>query len=114
MKARNAFLTAPPYAVDQALKTLGANLRTARLRRNLSREQVAAKLGVGRQVIAAAEGGKPSTGIGIYAGLLWVFDLTPMLAAVADPDLDAEGRQRARRDERQNARPRSRTLDDDF
>lgn len=43
MSARNSLLVAPPYPVDQALKTLGSNLRTARLRRNLSIEDVAAK-----------------------------------------------------------------------
>jgi hypothetical protein len=32
MAARNPLLAAPPYEVEQALKTLGANIRTARLR----------------------------------------------------------------------------------
>ncbi len=88
-----------PIRSDQALKTLGANLRTARLRRNLSIEDVAAKIGVGRHVVADAEKGKPSTGIAIYAGLLWAFGLTEQLAQVADPETDEEGRppgQRAR------------------
>ena len=71
MSTRNLLLSAPPYPVEQALKSLGTNLRTARLRRNLSLEDVAAKIGVGRHVVAAAEKGKPSTGIAIYAGLLW-------------------------------------------
>ncbi len=91
MAARNLLLASPPYEVDQSLKTLGANLRTARLRRNLSIEDVAAKIGVGRHVIADAERGKPSTGIGIYAGLLWAFGLTEQLASVADPMSDGEG-----------------------
>ena len=36
MTARNKLLTAPPYPVEKTLKGLGANLRTARLRRNLT------------------------------------------------------------------------------
>lgn len=113
MSARNPLLAAPPYEVEQALKILGANLRTARLRRNLSIEDVAAKIGVGRHVVAAAEKGKPSTGIAIYAGLLWAFGMTGQLIQIADPDLDEEGRLLARRDERVNA-SRVKTLDNDF
>ena len=35
MSARNPLLAAPPHAVELALKRLGANLHTARMRRNL-------------------------------------------------------------------------------
>lgn len=113
MAARNPLLAAPPYQVEQALKTLGANLRTARLRRNLSIEDVAAKIGVGRHVVADAEKGKPSTGIAIYAGLLWAFGLTEQLACIADPDVDEEGRLLAKRNERVHARS-AKALDNDF
>lgn len=41
MTASNPLLTAPPYAVDRQLKRLGADLRTARLRRNLTIADVA-------------------------------------------------------------------------
>lgn len=91
MAARNLLLASPPYAVETALKKLGTNLRTARVRRNLSLEQVAEKVGVTRQVVADAERGKPSTGIAIYAALLWTMGLIDQLAAVADPGLDQEG-----------------------
>ena len=113
MAARNLLLDALPYPIDQALKTLGTNLRTARLRRNLSIEDVATKIGVGRHVVAAAEKGKPSTGIAIYAGMLWAFGLTEQLARVADPDADEEGRLLAKRDERVHARS-AMALDNDF
>ena len=113
MSARNPLLAAPPYQVEQTLKTLGGNLRTARLRRNLSIEDAAAKIGVGRHVVADAEKGKPSTGIAIYAGLLWAFGLVEQLAQVADPDFDEEGRLLARRDERINAGS-TKALDNDF
>jgi transcriptional regulator with XRE-family HTH domain len=113
MSARNPLLTAPPYQVEQALKTLGANLRTARLRRNLSIEDIAEKIGVGRHVVADAEKGKPSTGIAIYAGLLWALGLAEQLARVADPDADEEGRLLARQRERVHARS-PRAIDNDF
>jgi transcriptional regulator with XRE-family HTH domain len=113
MTARNALTAAPPYQVEQALKTLGANLRTARLRRNLSIEEVAAKIGAGRHVVADAEKGKPSTGIAIYAGLLWAFGLTEHLLDVADPAADEEGRLLARGRDRLHA-GRRKALDNDF
>lgn len=113
MSARNALLAAPPYQVEQALKMFGANLRTARLRRNLSIEDVAAKIGVGRHVVADAEKGKPSTGIANYIGLLWAFGMTEQLARVADPDADEEGRLLAKRDERVHARS-PKVMDNDF
>lgn len=113
MTARNLLLDALPYPVEQALKTLGANLRTARLRRNESLEDVAARIGVGRHVIADAEKGKPSTGIAIYAGLLWAYGLTEQLSNVADPDADEEGRLLAKRSERVHARS-AKVLDNDF
>src|SRR5438045_355791 len=40
MAARNPLISAPPYAVDQALKRLGANLRMARVRRGLTVDEV--------------------------------------------------------------------------
>ncbi len=113
MSARNSLLAAPPYQVDHALKTLGANLRTARLRRNLSIEDVAAKIGVGRHVVAAAEKGKPSTGIAIYAGLLWAYGLSGQLAEIAAPESDEEGRLLARGRDRLHART-PKALDNDF
>ena len=54
MTARNKLLMAPPYAVEQILKRLGANLRTARLRRNLSIGEMAEKIGTGIRGVADA------------------------------------------------------------
>jgi transcriptional regulator with XRE-family HTH domain len=113
MSARNPLLAAPPYEVDFALKRLGANLRTARLRRNLSITEVAAKIGVHRHVIGDAERGKASTGIAIYAGILWALGLTDQLSRVAEPETDDEGLARSRDRDRAKAGARK-VLDDDF
>ena len=91
MSARNPLLTAPPYPVEHTIKTLGANLRTARLRRNLTLQNIAEKIGVERHAVSAAEKGKPSTGIAIYAAMLWALGLIDQLADVADPSRDEEG-----------------------
>jgi transcriptional regulator with XRE-family HTH domain len=113
MSTRNQLLAAPPYQVEQALTALGRNLRTARLRRNLTIEDVAGKIGVGRRVVADAERGKPSTGVAVYVALLWALGLIDQLADVADPSRDEEGQTLALARERTQAR-RKRTLNNDF
>ena len=75
MTSSNTLTKAPPYAVERAIKRLGQNLRTARLRRNLSIEAVADKIGTGPRAVADAEKGKATTGIATYTALLWAYDL---------------------------------------
>ena len=91
MTAKNTLTTAPPYAVEQALKRLGANWRTARLRRNLTIENVAGRIGTGPRPVSDAERGKPSTSAAVYIALLWAYDLLEQMSDVAGPATDAEG-----------------------
>ncbi len=113
MTARNKLTTAPPYAVELALKRLGADLRTARLRRNLTIDDVAQKIGTGPRAVADAEKGKPSTGIAVYAAMLWTLDLLMQLDDVAAPARDAQGQALGLARERTRARPRM-GVDNDF
>lgn len=91
MTAKNTLLTAPPYPVEQSLKQLGANLRTARLRRNLTIKDVADRIGTGPRPVSDAEKGKPSTSAAVYIALLWAYDLLDQMGDVADPNLDQQG-----------------------
>lgn len=113
MTAKNTLLTAPPYPVEQSLKQLGANLRTARLRRNLTIEKVAEKIGTGPRPISDAERGKVSTSAAVYMALLWAYDLLGQMNDVADPALDEEGLALSRFRERVRAREKG-GLDSDF
>lgn len=113
MTARNKLLTAPPYPVEQTLKRLGANLRTARLRRNLTILDMAEKIGTGARAVADAEKGKASTGIAVYAALLWALDLLDQLDLVATPERDQEGQTLALSRERGRARSKT-ELSNDF
>ena len=113
MAARNHLLEAPPYPVEQALRRLGANLRTARIRRSLTIDEVAAKIGTGPRAVMDAEKGKASTGIATYTALLWVYDLLQPFESLADPAGDAEGLSLAMARERTRVR-RSGGLDNDF
>lgn len=104
MPPRSPFTMSPPLAVADSLRQLGANIKTARLRRNLSHADLAAKLGVDRHVIADAENGKLTTGVGIYVGVLWAMDLLPSLVHVADPRADEVGLALSSLEERERAR----------
>lgn len=103
----------PPAAVEDTLERLGRNIRTARLRRRLTQQELARRMGVSRFVVADAEGGKPTTGVAVYVGALWALGLLDQMRHVADPDRDEEGKtlERARSPKRAGTR---RVLSDDF
>ncbi len=95
MSRKNQLLETPPYAIEQSLKKLGSDLRTARVRRKLTIADVANKIGAGIRAVSDAEKGKASTGVGIYLALLWAYDLLEHMNKVADPVCDSEGQRLA-------------------
>jgi transcriptional regulator with XRE-family HTH domain len=113
MAARNQLLEAPPHPVEQAIRRLGINLRTARIRRNYTIEEVSQKIGAGTRAVRDAEKGKVSTAIGVYAALLWAYDLLAPLNELADPARDEQGLILASSKERTRAR-KGPGLDNDF
>ena len=113
MPAKNLLREAPPYAVEQAIKRLGKDLRTARLRRNMTIVMVAQKIGTGPRAVMDAEKGKLSTGIAVYTALLWAYDLLQSLNDIADPANDSEGLVLDQLNGRKRAR-KSKGLDNDF
>jgi len=113
MTAKNTLIQAPPYPVEKAIKSLGTNLRTARLRRNLTIEEVGEKIGTGPRAVSGAEKGKISTGIAVYTALLWVYDLLGPMSELADPSLDEEGLSLSSSKGRTRARAKE-GLDNDF
>jgi transcriptional regulator with XRE-family HTH domain len=112
MARKNSLITAPPYPVADALRRLGANLRTARLRRNLKIADVAEKIGTGPRAIIEAEKGRPGTGAVVYFALLWAYDLLDPMLNIADPTQDTDGLTRL--DERVRASRAPGALDNDF
>jgi transcriptional regulator with XRE-family HTH domain len=111
MARQNTLTQALPYAVAQAVTKLGANLRTARLRRNLTIEEAAKKIGTGYRAVADAERGRPGSSIAVYFALLWAYDLLP--PNIADPALDVEGLARISTGERARAAGKT-DLSNDF
>ena len=113
MVARNDLLAAPPFAVEQVIRKLGRNLRVARLRREQTIAEVSKRIGTGRRAVMDAEAGKTSTGIAVYAALLWAYGLLDPLELLADPLKDQEGLTRMAAKQGVRAR-RSGELDNDF
>src|SRR5438128_9849339 len=91
MVAKNKLTAAPPYPVEQALRRLGADLRTARIRRKMTIQNVAERIGTGPRAVMDAEKGKPSTLVAVYAALLWLYNLLGPFGDLADPARDSEG-----------------------
>ena len=113
MPQNNLLTKSPPYAVDDAVKTLGRNLRVARLRRNMTISEAAERIGSGVRAVRDAEHGKPTTAIAVYFALMWVYYLLPGADGLASPDTDMEGRRLASLREPKRAYTRK-ILDNDF
>lgn len=113
-RGKSGLLEALPFQVDETLRKLGSNLRTARVRRGLTLDDVANKINVRRALVADAEQGKPSTGIAVYLALLWTYDLLEGTAKLADPTADRTGLAFLNAEQRQRVRRGEGALDDDF
>ena len=57
-------------ATEEILRTMGEQIKLARLRRNISVELVAERAGLSRATVYNVERGSPSVAIGIYAAVL--------------------------------------------
>lgn len=113
VKRSSSRFPALPHAVEQGIQQLGNNIRAARLRRNMSIQEVADRIGVSRFVVADAERGKPSTGIAVYAALLWAYRLLDQMTDIASTSRDLEGVARISTRKRAGA-IRSAGLNNDF
>lgn len=114
MARNNLLLESPPHMVKSKVKLLGSNLRTARLRRNLTIQDVAAKIGAGVRAVRDAESGEISTSIGIYIALLWLYDLTHEIDNLADPLSDEVGLKLDELKKPKRAHHTKRRMDNDF
>ncbi|HEY3448882.1 MAG TPA: helix-turn-helix domain-containing protein [Myxococcales bacterium] len=76
--------------VKYALEALGTHLREARLRRELTIEEVAEQIGVSRKTVAEAERGKATTHVQVYAGMLWALGLLSQLENLATPHMEPD------------------------
>lgn len=86
-KSSIALSSVPPEA-SSSLQVLGEHLSLARLRRQESQKQWAARLGVSVPTLMRLEKGDPTVSMGVYATALWLLGLSGGLAELADPAKD--------------------------
>ena len=74
-------------ATENILKTMGEQIKLARLRRDLSAELVAERAGISRASLWKVESGNPDVAIGIYAAVFHALgNMDRDLALVAKDD----------------------------
>ena len=69
------------------LESLGADIRVARLRRNLTAENIAERAGISRLTVHRIENGSPSVAIGSYLQVLVALGIEEGLANAASADV---------------------------
>ena len=72
---------------ERMMRSLGENLHLARLRRDLSSEQVAERAGISRNTLIKIEKGDEGVAIGMYFRVLIVLGLQDDLLLIARDDI---------------------------
>ena len=80
-----------PSEVLSQLRRIGNGIKTARVRRHMTQEELAERVGTSFQTIQKIEGGSPGTRIASYLKALWVLGLFEDVRLLADPERDREG-----------------------
>ena len=104
-----------PFEVTQSLIGLGQRIKTARLRRQLSQEELARACRIARRTLFSIETGAPGIAIGHIHTVLWKLGLLGTTSGVADPDADDHGKiLEAARLGKRVRRPADKAEDNDF
>lgn len=95
------------FITREALRTVGQNIKTARLRRGESENLAAERTGVSRHTWRRLEEGSPKVALGLLFEALTVYGFSEQLFDLAHPNEDAEGisRDAARRPQRGRSHP---------
>ena len=94
MFKHNAYLTEESVAI---IHQIGAGIRTARLRRNLSQQLVAERAGISKATLGRLEKGDPGVSLAVLANVLTGLDLEQTLAAEDEVGLALESVSRRQR-----------------
>lgn len=83
---KSTMATRLPRRLEEKLKIVGEQIRLARLRRNLSRSQVAERAMCSELTEARVEKGSPTVAIGIYLRVLYALQLEDDILFIAKED----------------------------
>jgi transcriptional regulator with XRE-family HTH domain len=97
-----------------SLAALGKRLKEARLRRNWTQEQTAAKAGLSESSVKKLEAGSPRITMGAYLALLDVFGMPTAFDRVMAPGQDTLGESLSRNSTRRRARQPRPSSDDEW
>lgn len=75
-----------PRKLEQKMKVVGEQIKLARLRRNLSMEQVAERATCSPLTVSRIEKGVPTVAIGIYLRVLYALQLDDDIVLLAQKD----------------------------
>jgi transcriptional regulator with XRE-family HTH domain len=102
-----------PSSAQDALKTLGAEIRLARKRRNWTIAELASKMDVSSPTIIALEKGQSTVSMGIVFSALWILGLEKELALLSRPE-DKVGFELLNRRLPQKVRHSTRKINNEF
>ncbi len=88
---RSAALVSLPPAARRSLAKLGADIATARRKRNLTTMMMAERIGAAKTTYLKVEHGDPTVSMGIYAMALFVLGFGDVLGTLIDPGRDDVG-----------------------
>lgn len=88
---RSKIIISCPEDALKIANELGDRISTARKRRKLRQEDLAARTGLSRSTIQAIERGDVTCSMGALFNVLWTLGLADGLKLLADPGLDREG-----------------------
>ncbi|MNQ89122.1 anaerobic benzoate catabolism transcriptional regulator [compost metagenome] len=97
----------PSFDAAEALVRLGANIRTARLRRSETEATLASRMGVSRATITRLERGDGGVSLTLALEALLQYGFGDQVFALGDPDQDGVGKRldAVRRPSRGSGRP---------
>ena len=73
--------------LSKIIADTGENIKLARLRRNLTMDQVAERAGISRSTLWQVEKGMPNVSFGVYAQVLFVLGLEKNIIGLAENDI---------------------------
>ncbi|MGE8611736.1 MAG: helix-turn-helix transcriptional regulator [Achromobacter veterisilvae] len=82
----------PSFDAAEALARIGANIRTARLRRAETESMLASRMGVSRATIARLERGDGGVSLTLALEALLQYGFADQVFALGDPDQDGVGK----------------------
>jgi DNA-binding XRE family transcriptional regulator len=88
---QSSALNSLPPRMRRSLAKLGADIATARRKRNLTTVMMAERIGSAKSTYLKVEKGDPSVSMGVYAMVLFVLGFGDVIGDIVDPRRDDVG-----------------------